>query len=129
MQDDLLEKVKISKDSFHIINDSVLEEPQVPEIVQNDEISINYVMNHKIWNRNKVNIDEVFAYNVAKDVISDNDDQEPMTIEDCRQRNDWPKWKDAIQAELDSLAKRKVFGPVVRTLEGVKSIGYRWVFV
>ena len=52
-----------------------------------------------------------------------------MTIEDCRQRNDWSKWKDAIQVELDSLAKRKVFGPVVRTPEGVKPIGYRWVFV
>jgi len=45
-------------------------------------------MNHKIWNRNKVNIDEAFTYNVAKDVISDIDDQEPMTIEDYRQRND-----------------------------------------
>jgi len=74
-QDGLIEGVKVPKDSFDIINDSVPEEPQVPEIVENDEISINYVMNHKIWNRNKVNIDEVFAYNVAKDVISDNDEQ------------------------------------------------------
>jgi len=74
-------------------------------MVENNEISINYVMNNKIWNRNKVNIDEVFAYNVAKDVISDNEDKKPMTIEDYQQRNDWPKWKDAIQAELDSLAK------------------------
>ena len=108
MQNDLIKKVEIPKDSFDIINGSVPEEPQVPEIVENDEISINYVMNHKIWNRNKVNIDEVFAYNVAKDVISDNDDQEPMTIEDCRQRNDWPKWKDAIQPELDPLAKLSI---------------------
>ena len=41
-------------------------------------------------------MDKAFAYNVAKDVISDIDDQEPMTIEDCWQRNDWPKWKDDI---------------------------------
>jgi len=41
MQDDLLENVKIQKDSFDIINDLVLEEPQVPKIVENDEISIN----------------------------------------------------------------------------------------
>ena len=74
-------------------------------------------------------MDEAFAYNVAKDVISDIDDQEPMIIEDCRQRNDWPKWKDVIQAELDSLAKRKVFGLVVRTPESVKPVGYRRVFV
>ena len=90
--------VKVPKDSFDIINDSVPEEPQVPAIVENDEISINYVMNHIIWNRNKVNIDEAFAYNVAKDVISDNENQESLTIEDCRQRNDWPKWRDEIQA-------------------------------
>ena len=38
MQDDIIEKVEIPKDSFDIINDSVLEEPQVPKIVQNEEI-------------------------------------------------------------------------------------------
>jgi len=48
MQNDLIEKVEILKDSFDIIIGSVLEEPQVLEIVENDEISINYVMNHII---------------------------------------------------------------------------------
>jgi len=38
MQDDLIEKVEIPKDSFDIINDLVPKEPQVPEIVENDEI-------------------------------------------------------------------------------------------
>ena len=32
MQDDLIEKVEILKDLFDIINDSVLEESQPPEI-------------------------------------------------------------------------------------------------
>jgi len=50
MVDDIIEKVEISKDSFDIINDSVSKEPQVPEIVENDEISINDIMNHIIWN-------------------------------------------------------------------------------
>jgi len=53
MLDDLIEKVEIWKASFDIINDSILEEPQVPEIVENDEISINYVMNHIIWTKMK----------------------------------------------------------------------------
>jgi len=44
LQDDLIEKVEIPKDSFDIINDSVSKEPQVLEIVENDEISINYVI-------------------------------------------------------------------------------------
>ncbi|RVW57562.1 Retrovirus-related Pol polyprotein from transposon RE1 [Vitis vinifera] len=46
-----------------------------------------------------------------------------------RSQNDWPKWKEAIQAELNSLTKREVFGPVVQTLEDVKPVGYKWVFV
>ena len=63
MQNDLIEKVEIPKDSFDIINGLVPKEPQVPKIVENDEISINYVMNHIIWNQNVVNINETFTYN------------------------------------------------------------------
>jgi len=50
-------------------------------------------------------------------------------MKECRQRNDWPKWKDAIEAELNSLKKRQVFGPVVHTPKGIKPIGCEWVFV
>jgi len=56
-------------------------------------------------------------------------DQEPMIIEDCRQRNDWPKWKYAIEAYLDFIAKQKVFGPIVHTPEGGKPVRYKWIFV
>jgi len=31
-------------------------------------------------------------------VMSNNEDQEPMIIEDCRQRNYWLKGRDAIEA-------------------------------
>jgi len=75
MQNNLIEKVEIPKDSFDIINDLVPEEPQVPEMVENDEISINYVMNHIIWNQNEVNIDETFTYNIAMNAMNDNEDQ------------------------------------------------------
>ena len=50
-------------------------------------------------------------------------------MDECRLRHDWDKWKVAIQAELDSLKKRNVFGPIVRTPAGVKPVGYKWVFV
>ena len=75
MKNDLIEKVEISKDSFDIINGFVPKEPQVPEIVENDEISINYVMNHIIWNQNEVNINETFTYNIAMNVMNDNEGQ------------------------------------------------------
>ena len=67
--------MKSQKDSFDIINGSVSEEPQVPEMVENDEISINYVMNNIIWNQNEVNIHKTFTYNIAKNVMNDNEDQ------------------------------------------------------
>ena len=38
-------------------------------------------------------------------------------------------WKEAIQAELNSLSKREVFGPVVRTSKDAMPVGYKWVFV
>jgi len=31
-------------------------------------------MNHRIWNQNKVNIDETFTYNIAMNVMDDNED-------------------------------------------------------
>ncbi|XP_070054714.1 uncharacterized mitochondrial protein AtMg00820-like [Nicotiana tomentosiformis] len=57
------------------------------------------------------------------------EDLEPKSVDECRQRNDWPKWKDAIQPELTSLAKREVLGPVVQIPNGVKLVDYKWVFV
>ena len=38
-------------------------------------------------------------------------------------------WKEAIQVELNSRLKHKVFGPIVRTPEGVMPVGYKWVFI
>ncbi|KAM1628851.1 hypothetical protein ACFX2K_017216 [Malus domestica] len=57
------------------------------------------------------------------------DDIESRSVDECRRRADWSNWKQAIQVELDSLAKRKVFGPVVPTPLHVKPVGYKWVFV
>ena len=57
--------------------------------------------------------------------MQNNDYQEPQTINECQNRQDWEKWKEAIQAELNCLAKREVFGPVVPTPENVKPVGYR----
>ncbi|RVW75329.1 Retrovirus-related Pol polyprotein from transposon TNT 1-94 [Vitis vinifera] len=81
------------------------------------------------WDRNNIVINNIFAFQVASDIIRNDEDPEPRNVEECRHRNDWPKWKEAIQAELNSLTKREVFGPVVQTPEDVKPVGYKWVFV
>ena len=92
---------------------------------ENNEIFINYC--NDLWDRNEIVIDNMFAFSVANEII--NDDYEPRSITECRQRQYWPKWKEAIQAELASLEKRDVFRPVARTPENVIPVGYKWVFV
>ena len=95
----------------------------------NDEISINYLMSGTRWNRNDVDINDIFAYQVALDVMDLDEDHEPTSILECTQRSDWLKWKEAINVELESFKKRNVFGSIIRTPYNVKPVGYKWVFV
>ena len=66
----------------------------------NEEISINYTHKGKIWDRNTALIDDAFPFQVAMDIISNDENQEPQNINECRRRNDWLKWKETIQTEL-----------------------------
>ena len=102
---------------------------EIVPIHNNEEISINYIHNGKIWDRNTTLIDDAFSFQVAMDIISNDEDQEPQNMNECRRQNDWLKWKEAIQTELKSLAKQEVFGPVVQTPKVIKLVGYRWIFV
>ena len=74
-------------------------------------------------------IDNIFAFQVAMDIIRNDEDHEPQIVNECRKMNDWQKWKETILTELNSLGKREVFGLVVQTPGNIKSIGYKWVFV
>nr|GEV09637.1 retrovirus-related Pol polyprotein from transposon TNT 1-94 [Tanacetum cinerariifolium] len=104
-----------------------------PEEEMNDmnkEMSINYSQTHILWERNEIgDIDEIFSYSAASDSMGGDDDLEPKSVIDCQSRPDWDKWKDAMQAKLNSLNKRNVFGPIVTTPRDVKPIGCRWIFV
>ena len=53
---------------------------------------------------------------LAIEIIKQDEDLEPKSIKECRQRYDWPKWNNAIQVELTSLENGKVFGPIVKHL-------------
>ena len=100
-----------------------------PEEEMNDinkEISISYGQSNIIYDQDG-NITEIFSYSVACDIM--NDDPEPQSVIDCQNRYDWAKWKEDMQAELNSLNKRNVFGPIVLTPGVVKPLGYRWIFV
>ena len=45
--------------------------------------------------------------------MHENEDLKPRTIEKFRRKNNWQKWKEVLQAKLDSLVKYEIFGPVV----------------
>uniref|UniRef100_A0A2N9I5S5 Reverse transcriptase Ty1/copia-type domain-containing protein n=1 Tax=Fagus sylvatica TaxID=28930 RepID=A0A2N9I5S5_FAGSY len=77
------------------------EEEQVPE---NDEISIHYV---KVM---IMKLNHKLSNNVDVEMIGQSG-------------------KKQFKAELNSLLKREVFGPIVQTPEGVMPVGYKWVFV
>ncbi|GJU93052.1 retrovirus-related pol polyprotein from transposon TNT 1-94, partial [Tanacetum coccineum] len=62
-------------------------------------------------------------------IMNGNDDPEPTSVIECQSRHEWNKWKEATQAELNSLNKRKVFRRIVLTPGVVKPVGYRWVFI
>ena len=66
---------------------------------------------------------------MALDIIRNDEDPEPQSVEECRNRNDLPKWKDAMQAELNLVMKQGVFRPVVQTPKVVNLIGYKWVLI
>jgi hypothetical protein len=52
---------------------------------------------------------------------------EPQTIEDARSRPDWPKWKEAINAELKSLDEAHTWDIVPRP-KNTNIISSKWVF-
>ena len=64
----------------------------------NEEICINYMNQGEIWDRRHTLVNNVFSFQVAKGIMQNNNDQEPQTVNECQNRHDWEKWKEAIQA-------------------------------
>lgn len=63
------------------MKNETLKEEHVPGNVESEEISINYVVRGKRWNRNDITVDEIFAYNVALDMAIENEDVEPKSVD------------------------------------------------
>ena len=62
---------------------------EIVPVHNNGEISINYKHKGKIWDRNTTLIDDVFSFQMVMDTISNDKDQEPQNMNECRRRNDW----------------------------------------
>ena len=76
--------------------DENLREEENNDIKDNNEISINYISTKRQINRKNVIVNDALAHSIATEITLDENDIEPRTIQECRRRNDWPKWKDAI---------------------------------
>jgi hypothetical protein len=79
---------KISEEIESRTSEEVVDKVPKETQASNDyEISINYVHNGIIWNRNETRVDEIFAYVIAIEVINE-EDYVSKTSEKCMYRND-----------------------------------------
>jgi hypothetical protein len=101
----------------------VLENHDEFHVVQ--EISINYTSSRELLDRTTTIVNSCFSTMVA-DLLNDPD---PKTMAKCKQRSDWIKWKEAIEAELDSLRKREVFSNVIPIPRRTYHVGFKCVFI
>ena len=92
----------------------------------NEEITTDYTKSRELYNRKTIVVDINFVSKIAEII---DEDSEPKTMAECRERSDWVQWKEAIETELRSLNKRQVFEPVARMPPKVFLVGYKWVFV
>jgi hypothetical protein len=71
---------------------------------QIEEISINYTSSEKLYDHNTTIADICFSTIIAESFLNDPD---PKTIAECKKSSVWNKWKEVIEAELNSLKKKK----------------------
>jgi hypothetical protein len=91
-----------------------------------EEIYINYTSSGKVYDHSTTSADICFSTIIAENFLNDPD---PKTTAECKKCSDWNKWKEAIEAELNSLKKRKVFTDVIPTPPRTFPIGFMWVFI
>jgi hypothetical protein len=90
-----------------------------------EEIATNYVELGESYHRKTIVVDIYFASKIDDSL---DPDPEPKSMIESQKRSDWDKGKATIEAELHSLCKREVFGPVVPTPSNVIPVGCRCVF-
>lgn len=50
-----------------------------------------------MWEHKEIIVNDKFSFAVAIEIMNEND-LESQNMDECQQINDWPKYKDAIQA-------------------------------
>ena len=59
--------------------------PEEVKLPENCEISISYVHKSEKWDLNNFVVDNIFAFQVALDIIqNDDDDLKPQNVDECK---------------------------------------------
>jgi hypothetical protein len=101
-------------------DDLVLGNPETSTCIQ--DISINYTSFGAVYDHSTIIVNPCFSTIIAKKFLVDPD---PKTMIECKRRSDWNKWKEAIEARLNSLKKRKVFTDVIFTPPRIFPVGFK----
>jgi hypothetical protein len=90
------------------------------------EISINYTSSGKVYDCSTTIVNSCFSTIIAKNFLADPD---PRTMAECKGCSNRNKWKEAIEVELNSFKKRKVFTEVIHTPPRIFPVGFKWVSI
>ena len=96
------------------------------ESLRVDGIGINFVETGGSYDRKSTIVDCYLSEKIASILQIDSN---PKSMTECKKHPDWDKWKVAIEIEIASLYKRKVFSAVMPTPSGILPVRYKWVFV
>jgi hypothetical protein len=105
-------------------NDLVLGNHETSTGIQ--EISINYTSFEEVYDHSTTIVNPCFSTIIAENFLVDPD---PKTMAECKRCSDCNKWKEVIEAKLNSLKKRKVFTDVIPTPPRIFPVGFKWVFI
>ena len=103
--------------------------PKKVQVPNNDEISIIYLYMEKNGIEILFVINNIFSFQVTIGIIRNDEDPKLETMDEWQHRKYWSKWKEYILTKLNTLEKCEVFGPVVQTLEIVKLVRYKGIFI
>jgi hypothetical protein len=86
------------------------------------EISINYISSGEVYNCSTTIVNPCFSTIIVENFLADPD---PKTMAECKGCSVWNKWKEAIEPELNSLKKKKVFTDVILTPLRIFHVGFK----
>jgi hypothetical protein len=90
------------------------------------EISINYSSSRELYDHSTTIVKSYFSTVIAQRILTNLDWK---TMAECKKCSDLNKWKEAIEVELSSLRKRKLFTNVIPTPPRIFPVGFKWVFI